>query len=115
MLDLALFYLSISLLTYFMPQGKWNIFMATAVARVCSSLCNYLLNSKKVFHSRNKTSLVRYYLLCALQFTASAGLVSIASLLIHAGSIGKTIIKAIVDTTLFLISYQIQREWVFKK
>ena len=115
LLDLTLFYLFISLLTYFMPQGAWNIFTATAIARICSSLCNYLLNSKKVFHSSNKASLARYYLLCALQFTASAGLVSLAAFLTHPGNIGKTIIKAIVDTTLFFISYQIQREWVFKK
>ena len=115
LLDLTLFYLFISLLTYFMPQGAWNIFTATAIARVCSSLCNYLLNSKKVFHSSNKTSLARYYLLCVLQFAASAGLVSLAAFLLHPGNIGKTVIKAIVDTMLFLISYQIQREWVFKK
>lgn len=115
LLDLALFYLFVSVLAYLMPQGAWNIFIATAAARVCSSLCNYLLNSKSVFHSQNKSSLARYYLLCVLQFAASAGLVSLAAFLLHAGNLGKTVIKAIVDTTLFLLSYQIQREWVFKK
>ncbi|MDE7253134.1 MAG: bifunctional glycosyltransferase family 2/GtrA family protein [Acetatifactor sp.] len=115
LLDLALFYLFVSVLAYLIPQGAWNIFIATAAARVCSSLCNYLLNSKSVFHSQNKSSLARYYLLCVLQFAASAGLVSLAAFLLHAGNLGKTIIKAIVDTMLFLLSYQIQREWVFKK
>ncbi len=115
LLDLALFYLFVSVLAYLIPQGAWNIFIATAAARVCSSLCNYLLNSKSVFHSQNKSSLARYYLLCVLQFAASAGLVSLAAFLIHAGNLGKTIIKAIVDTMLFVLSYQIQREWVFKK
>lgn len=115
LLDLALFYLFVSVLAYLIPQGAWNIFMATAAARVCSSLCNYLLNSKSVFHSQNKSSLARYYLLCVLQFAASAGLVSLAAFLLHAGNLGKTLIKAIVDTLLFLLSYQIQREWVFKK
>lgn len=115
LLDIALFFLFISILTYFMPDGAWNIVAATAVARICSSLCNYLLNSKKVFRSENKSSLVRYYLLCILQFAASAGLVSLAANLLNAGNIGKTLIKAVVDTVLFLISYQIQREWVFKK
>lgn len=115
LLDLALFYLFVSILAYLMPQGAWNIFIATAAARVCSSLCNYLLNSKSVFHSQNKSSLARYYLLCILQFAASAGLVSLAAFLLHAGNLGKTVIKAIVDTMLFLLSYQIQREWVFKK
>ena len=115
LLDLALFFLFISILTYFMPDGAWNVLLATAPARVCSSLCNYLLNSKKVFRSKNKASLVRYYLLCVLQFAASAGLVSLAASLFRAGNVGKTVIKAVVDIILFLVSYQIQREWVFKK
>lgn len=115
LLDLVLFFLFISLLTYFAPENPWNVFAATAVARVCSSLCNYLLNSQKVFGSQNKTSPIRYYLLCVLQFAASAGLVSLAAFLLHAGSIGKTVIKAVIDILLFLISYQIQRDWVFKK
>lgn len=115
LVDLELFFILISILEYFMPDGAWNVLISTAAARICSSLCNYLLNSKKVFRSKNKSSLVRYYLLCVLQFAASAGLVSLASFLLHAGSVGKTAIKAIVDILLFLISYQIQREWVFKK
>lgn len=115
LLDLALFYLFISLLTYFVPEGMWNILIATAAARVCSSPCNYLLNSKKVFRAKNKASLPRYYLLWVLQFAASAGLVSLAAFLTSAGDLGKTVIKAIVDIILFMISYQIQREWVFKK
>ncbi|MBD5444293.1 MAG: glycosyltransferase [Lachnospiraceae bacterium] len=115
LLDIALFFLLISILTYFTPDGAWNVVIATAAARVCSSLFNYLLNSKKVFRSKNKSSLARYYLLCVLQFAASAGLVSLAANLLQTGNIGKTLIKAIVDTVLFLISYQIQKEWVFKK
>lgn len=115
LLDLALFFLLISILTHFIPEGAWNVFIATAAARVCSSLFNYLLNSKKVFRSKNKTSLARYYLLCVLQFAASAGLVSLAAFLIPTNSFGKTLFKAVVDIVLFLISYQIQREWVFKK
>ena len=115
LLDLGLFFLFVSLLAYFMPESLWNVVAATAAARVCSSLFNYLVNSKKVFRSKNRTSLARYYVLCILQFAASAGLVSLGAFLFHAGSVGKTVIKAIVDILLFLISYQLQREWVFKK
>lgn len=115
LLDLVLFFLFISLLTYLMPENPWNVLLATTPARVCSSLCNYLLNSKKVFRSKYKTSLTRYYLLCILQFAASAGLVSLAACLLPTGNVSKTIVKAIVDILLFLLSYQIQREWVFKK
>lgn len=115
LLDLALFYLFISLLEYFLPGGFWNVTIAVGVARLLSSSFNYLLNSKKVFRSKSKSSLARYYLLCILQFAASAGLVSLASHFLPAGNMGKTLIKAIVDILLFLISYQIQREWVFKR
>lgn len=115
LLDLVLFFLFISLFTYLMPENPWNVLFATAPARAGSSLCNYLLNSKKVFRSKNNSSLARYYLLCVLQFAASAGLVSLSASLLPTGSIGKTVIKAIVDTLLFLLSYQLQREWVFKK
>ena len=31
------------------------------------------------------------------------------------GNFGKTLIKALADIILFLISYQIQREWVFQE
>lgn len=115
LLDMALFFLSISILSRFWPEGFWNVAIATTAARIFSSLCNYLINCKKVFRSKNKSSLVKYYLLCVLQLTASAGLVSLLSTLLSAGDAGKTLIKALVDTLLFLISYQIQREWVFRK
>lgn len=115
LVDLILFYLFISLLTYYAPENGWNIIIATTGARICSSLCNYLLNSKKIFRSRNKNSLARYFLLCVLQFAASAGLVSLFASFLRIGSVGTTIVKAVVDIILFLISYQIQREWVFKK
>lgn len=114
-LDLVLFFLFITLLSHFMPEGEnLNIVLATGGARICSSLCNYTLNRKKVFRSGGKSSLVRYYILCIVQFAASAGLVSLFSWFFHAGNFGKTVLKAIVDTLLFLVSYQIQREWVFK-
>ena len=115
LIDLLLFYLCISLLTHMMPEGVWNIAIATAAARVCSSLFNYNMNRRKVFGSGGRSSIVKYYILCVLQFAASAGLVSFVSFLFPAGSLGKTLIKALIDILLFLVSYQIQREWVFRK
>ncbi len=115
LIDLVLFYLCISLLTYTAPEGIWNIAIATAAARVCSSLFNYNMNRRKVFRSGGRSSIVKYYILCALQFAASAALVSLMSYLFPAGSLGKTFIKAVIDILLFLLSYQIQREWVFRR
>lgn len=115
LIDLLLFYLCISFLTHVMPGGVWNIVIATAAARVCSSLFNYNMNRRKVFHGGGRNSIIKYYVLCVLQFAASAGLVSLVSCLFPAGSLGKTLIKAVIDVLLFLLSYQIQREWVFRK
>ncbi len=115
LIDLGLFYLCISLLSYMMPEGIWNIVMATAFARICSSLFNYNINRRRVFRSGGRNSIVKYYMLCVLQFAASAGLVSLLAYLFPAGSLGKTLIKALIDVLLFLLSYQIQREWVFRK
>lgn len=114
LIDLGLFYLLISILTIFSPNASWNIFIATALARLCSSFCNYQMNRRKVFKSGDSGSLGRYYLLCFVQFFASAGLVSLVSSMFPSGSFGKTIIKGIVDITLFFLSYQIQKKWVFK-
>lgn len=115
LVDMAMFFLFICILGRFWPESLWNVAIATTAARIVSSLCNYLINCKKVFCSRNRHSLVKYYILCVLQLSASAGLVSLFSVLLSAGDVGKTLIKAVVDTLLFLISYQIQREWVFRK
>ena len=43
---------------------------------------------------------------------ASAGLVA---LFFHLLGGNETIVKMVVDTLLFLVSFRIQKEWVFKK
>jgi len=115
-IDLGLFYVTLSLLeNYGLSKTSENIVAATILARICSSLVNYFVNQKIVFQSKNKTSFFRYYALCIIQLIASAGLVAVLSTLLPTGTFGKTIIKLAVDTTLFFISFGIQKEWVFKK
>lgn len=114
-IDLGLFYLLSVILNFIAPDWTWNILTATAVARVCSSLFNYNVNRHKVFKGGNKHSMVRYYILCVCQLLASAGLVTILKSLVPGGSFITTLLKLCVDGFLFLISYQIQRDWVFKK
>ena len=115
LIDLGLFYVFISILSAVSEQTSVNIFIATAVARLCSSFFNYQMNRKKVFKSGDKRSFARYYFLCFVQFFASAMLVSLISTIFTSGSLGKTLLKGIVDITLFFLSYQIQKRWVFKK
>lgn len=90
-----------------------HIFLATAIARVRSSIYNFLMNQKVVFASRGGTgaALVKYYALAAVQMLCSAGLVS---LLTHLLPHTPTLNKLIVDTLLFFCSYAIQKRFIFR-
>ncbi len=107
LLDIGIF----SLLSLWM-SGTKGIWAATALARLLSSLYNYSVNRKVVFASDQgaKSSLWRYYVLCIAQAACSAALVSG---IVGRLAVSKTWCKAVVDTFLFFISYQIQRRFVF--
>ncbi|MBQ8043371.1 MAG: bifunctional glycosyltransferase family 2/GtrA family protein, partial [Clostridia bacterium] len=87
---------------------------ATIVARVVSSAFNYNMNKNVVFKSDNNsnTTVFKYYALCVVQMFVSWLLVVNAYELI---GFDTTVLKVVVDTVLFLVSYQIQRRWIFKK
>ena len=89
------------------------ITLATVGARVISAVYNYLINYKFVFKSRasRATSLTKYALLAIIQMSLSAGIVS-AVVFVFPGC-WETLVKAIVDMILFLISYAVQQRFVF--
>lgn len=95
-------------------SGTIGIWVATALARLVSSIYNYSMNRKVVFVSQGNVSrtLWRYYGLCILQGACSAGLVSVLVLVLP---VPKTLCKVVVDTVLFFFSYRIQRRFVFGK
>ena len=111
LLDVVIFTLLVMALKGIFPSHY--ILIATVAARVCSSLFNYIANKTLVFKARTKEgSAARYYLLAIAQMAASAFLVTkIFSLIPGAG---ETIIKIVVDTILFFLSFYVQRKWVFK-
>lgn len=92
-----------------------KIFVSTFGARVVSSIFNYLVSRKVVFESKSSVgrSVLKYYILCACQTGISYGLVYLFSYLFGAENVLTSVIKLIVDVTLFIISFQIQRRWVF--
>lgn len=111
-IDLGLFALFTAILKAAFPAVY--IVISTVLARIVSSLYNFSVNRKGVFRSESniKTAMLRYYLLAVCQMTLSAlGVSWIFSMI----NVNETLIKVVVDTILFLISFQIQREWVFKK
>lgn len=89
-----------------------SIIFATILARILSSLYNYLMNSRYVFKKYNKTSLIKYYVLVIIQMGVSA--ISVCLLSIILPSINDTIIKFFVDIIIFIINYIIQKELIFK-
>ena len=111
MIDIILFHLLVLLLKDAFPA--LYITIATAGARIISAVYNYLINYKFVFKSRasKTTSLAKYALLAVIQMALSAGIVS---LFVHIfpGCI-ETLVKAITDTVLFLLSYAVQQRFVF--
>lgn len=92
---------------------KWNVLLSTIVARVFSSLYNFSVNRSFVF--RASGSLVRmaagYYTLVVVQMGCSAGLVYLLTKLAGGYAVP---VKILVDTFLFLISYQIQHRRIFR-
>lgn len=89
----------------------YRVLVATAGARVLSSLVNYWMNRQIVFQKYSQNSFFRYYLLCVLQAACSFfGVYALVALL---GPELEVVFKIIVDVVLFFFSFQIQREWVF--
>ncbi|MDY4105839.1 MAG: bifunctional glycosyltransferase family 2/GtrA family protein [Oscillospiraceae bacterium] len=112
--DLAMFYVLLTVL----PQSAWRILLATILARAVSSFWNFNLNRKVVFGSQGSygRAFGKYYALAIPQMLVSAGLVSLLDHFLAPGSkLIATLLKVLVDTLLFFISFTIQREWVFKK
>lgn len=108
--DYILFYIASVLIA--LPQTEM-IFAATAIARIGSGIVNYLLNRYFSFQSRKPmgSEIIRYGILFFCQMGASAGLVSLISLM----PIPVIVVKLIVDTCLFFASFTIQKNWVFRK
>ncbi len=97
--------------------GNLAVAVCTALARAISSFVNFNLNKTLVFAASGNygKTIARYYILCVLQLCVSALLVWLLSkLFATSASWVLTLLKAVVDTCLFFISYRIQRKWVFK-
>ena len=99
-------------------SNELRIPLATGIARLTSSFVNFSVNRKVVFKSRDNygATMVKYYILCVCQYAASAGLLYLFSTIVFRlsdGSLFDTLIKVVVDTFLFFLSFRIQQNWVF--
>ncbi len=111
--DILLYTLFLALVGKMTSIPTQAIVIASVLARILSALFNFAVNKKQVFKSQGNTSrhLWRYALLCVCQMALSAwGTAQLYALL----KINSTLIKLVVDAVLFLLSFRIQRGWVFK-
>ena len=87
-------------------------------ARALSSFFNFNLNNRMVFRNRGSygKAMLRYYCLAIPQAMVSTGLLTLFVQLFHIESTaGSTAVKITVDAVLFILSFFIQKYWVFAK
>ena len=109
--DILLFFLFDSFLLSFMGAAG-RLLASTVIARVSSSIVNFLLN-RRTFSAGRPASprmAVRYAALWLVQLLSSWGQVYGITRLIP---VHDTVVKVFVDIVLGLIGYQVQLRWVF--
>ena len=88
----------------------YTIFLATILARIISSTYNYLINANMVFKNKNKSSFIKYVILCIIQMLVSgAGVTYLAKI----SKINTIVLKLIVDIIIFIVNFVVQREFIF--
>ena len=104
------------LLLKFLFHGKFDVALATIVARLISATVNFTLNRQTVFDGKGSVlkSALKYVALAIPIATASILSISGLSLLFGVKApLLKTLIKILVDTLLFFFSFRFQQNWVF--
>ncbi len=112
------FVVDIMLFTLFCKMLKNNIQIyyagiATVLARIISSIYNFVVNYGFVFNSKKKKyeAGAKYFILAIVIMLMSATLTTIGVNLFN--PLSETIIKIIIDTLLFLVSYKVQQKWIY--
>lgn len=102
------------LLFYTWFVGGWRIIAAVVSARVLSGIFNYVMNRFFSFESdvRFVKSSLQYLILFLLIMSLSA---FFTDALTSIGLISYQYAKIVVDSLLFLLSYTIQKKYIFKK
>lgn len=94
---------------------RWEILISLAVARAVSATLNYVCNRSFVFRSRTSFagSFVRYWALVLLIAALSYALTATLSALLDVRGAPVTVVKVVVESALFILSYRLQKKWVF--
>ena len=97
-----------------LPVAIGYIMLSTVLARVISSVYNFLVNYRVVFKGRGSrgAAAVKYLLLAICIMLLSGTLVSFFHGML--GFLPEAVVKIPVDSLLFLLSFYVQRELVYK-
>lgn len=98
-------------------DDEYKILVATVLSRILCSITTYILNRSAVFRSesRQQSSIPRFVILSVAQLLASWLLVWGLGVLFNANDVGNMLLKVVVDLVIFIASFTIMRDWVFKK
>lgn len=112
LIDIFLFWAFSTIMLHTGFSGKWYIMAATVMARIISSVYNFVVNYKVVFKSNKKKreAVVKYFVLAACIMIASGVLVTFFTRVTGGNRI---VVKVIVDCLLFIVSFFAQREFVY--
>lgn len=111
--DLSLF----TLINFILKDHFVYAFMiASYAARAISSITNFILNKKLVFNYQKgtkkiDTTIISYFLLVFINITISGAL---GSILYKLTGINETVIKAVIDSIIFIANFFIQKLVIFK-
>lgn len=110
--ELLIFYFSLK----FLFTGAFGILCATFLSRAVSSIVNFSINRTKVFSGKDGLlrSAIRYVILAIPLAFASMFLIKGLTWLLNVTAPSlTTLLKCVVDTVLFFVSFRIQQNWVF--
>ncbi len=112
-IDYVLVLLLAALFAGFEMEQKWVLLYSAVIARVISSLCNFLINRRVVFKSDDKIAVtaLKYYVVAALVLVLNYLLLQVFNIALN---IPLSIAKLIVEVLLFAVSLGLQRFFVFK-
>ena len=108
--------ISFSIILYFIKDRFLDaILLSSYVARVISSVVNYIVNKKYVFKNekkKNYKAFIEYFLLVIINITISGLLVTKVYNYIH---LNATFIKVFIDSIIFIVNYFLQKLIIFRK
>ena len=110
-IDYALYSLLVVVLA---GLGAWTVPTANVSARVVSASCNFAINKRLVFRSRESVCATgaRYLILAGVILVLNTAFIS---LLVNVLSWNKFLAKLVTEVLFFLFSYFAQRFWVFRE